>query len=103
MNPDLSKQLLNKYLSDGEDKFYKAIIFSAINKLVVINREKYQGIYPNTELLSIHDHFLLLYRREGESVYLKIAKVFRKAAHKIYRVMLKKKMTALDDRFLNLV
>ena len=36
-------------------------------------------------------------------IYLDIAKVFRKVAHKIYRVMLKKSLTPKNSKFLNLV
>lgn len=75
----------------------------ALNKLILIEKDDYKGILPNLEFIEYHDKFIILYRREGEDVYLELAKLFRKIAHKIYRVMLKKKMTPPSTKFLTLV
>ena len=104
MSADILKQeFVPKYLATGEQKFYRFILVYALNKLVLIEQKTYKGESPNLEFLGYHDRFIVLYRREGEDVYLQLAKRFRKAAHKIYRVMLKKNMTTLDSKFLNLV
>lgn len=99
----LKKEFLPKYLSNGEVKFYNFLLFYAVGKLMAIDKKEYKGIPPNLEFLEYHDQFIILYRREGEEIYLKIAKVFRRAAHKIYRIMLKKKLSPRNNKFLNLV
>jgi hypothetical protein len=104
MSVDVLKQeFIPKYLAAGEQKFYRFLLIYAINKLIAIERNVYKGEVPNLEFLGYHDRFIILYRREGEEVYLRVARLFRKAAHKIYRVMLKKKMTETNPKFLNLV
>jgi hypothetical protein len=104
MNLDLlKKELLPKFLQDGDVKFYRSLLILALNKLVLLSQDNYKGTLPNLELLDYHDQFIILYRREGDEVYLTVAKVFRRAAHKIYRIMLKKKMCNTDKRFLNLL
>lgn len=104
MGQDVLKQeFVPKYLSNGEPKFYRFLLLYALNKLIAIESGVYKGELPNLEFLNYHDRFIILYRREGDEVYLQVARVFRKAAHKIYRIMLKKKMTAVNDKFLNLV
>lgn len=104
MSVDVLKQeFVPKYLAAGEQKFYRFLLIYAINKLIAIQQDTYKGEIPNLEFLSYHDRFIILYRREGEEVYLQVARLFRKAAHKIYRIMLKKKMTEINPKFLNLV
>lgn len=99
----IKKEFLTKYVKDGEEKFYKFLITSAVNKLISIMEGKYKGKSPELEFMDYHDQFIILYRREGESVYFDLAKLFRKAAHKTYRVMLKKNLTPRNAKFLNLV
>jgi len=99
----LKKEFVPKYLAAGESKFYRFLLLYALNKLVYIEKGTYKGISPELELMGYYDQFIILYRREGEEVYLDLGRVFRRAAHKIYRVMLKKKMTEKNIKFLNLV
>lgn len=99
----LKSQFMPKYLEVGEYKFYQFLINYALNKLVLIDKNVYKGISPNLEFLEYYDRFIILYRREGDFSYLEVAKLFRKAAHKIYRIMLKKNMTQPNIKFLNLV
>lgn len=99
----LKEEFVPKYLAVGEQKFYRFLLVYALNKLIAIEREVYKGEVPNLEFLDYHDRFIILYRREGEEIYLQVARLFRKAAHKIYRVMLKKKMTEMNPKFLNVV
>ena len=99
----IKEDFVPKYVEHGEQKFYRSIIFLALQKLIAYEKGTYNGVLPNLEYLDYHDRFLILYRREGDEVYLSIAKMLRKAAHKIYRVMLKKKMTINNTKFLNLV
>lgn len=99
----LKKEFVPKYLAAGEQKFYRFLLLYALNKLIFIEKGTFKGTSPEIEFLDYYDQFIILYRREGEEVYLDLARVFRRAAHKIYRVMLKKKMTEKNVRFLNLV
>lgn len=99
----LKEGYVPKYVASGEQKFYRSIIFLALQKLILIDKGIYKGIPPNLEYMDYYDRFIILYRREGDEVYLQIAKMLRKAAHKIYRIMLKKKMTVSNAKFLNLV
>lgn len=99
----LKEEYVPKFISNGEDKFYRSLLFIAINKLVLIDRGMYKGIMPHLEYLDYYDRFICLHRREGDEIYLKIARMLRKAAHKIYRIMLKKNMTISSTKFLNLV
>ncbi len=103
MNHDfLKKEFLSKYLSLGRDKFYKSLLFYAIKK-ILSSQQQEDAISANLELLEYYDQFIILYRRDGDQNYLEVAKLLRKAAHKIYRIMLKKNLTPRNDKFLNLV
>lgn len=99
----LKKEFVPKYLAAGEPKFYRFLLFYALNKLIYIESGTYKGTSPELEFMEYYNRFIILYRREGEEVYLDLARVFRRAAHKIYRAMLKKNMTERNPKFLNLV
>lgn len=104
MNADvLKREFVDKYLSYGEIKFYRFLLFCALNKLIAIKNLSFKGESPNLEFLTLYNNSLILYRREGDDVYLQLARLFRKAGHRIYRIMLKKGMTNQDNRFLNIV
>lgn len=100
----LKKEFVHKYQAAGEpNKFYRHLLFCAIQKMVLIEQGFLKGVSPEIAFLDCHDQFIILYRREGEEHYLNIARTFRRAAHKIYRVLLKKNLTTYNPRFLNLV
>lgn len=99
----IKDSLLPKFIANGEGKFYRSIIFLALQKLILIESGTFKGMPPHLEYLEYHDKFMILYRREGDQVYCSIARMLRKAAHKIYRIMLKKNMTQKNAKFLNLV
>jgi hypothetical protein len=99
----LKDEFVAKYLQEGEQKFYRFLLVRALNKLVAIERQLYKGEAPNLELLSYYDRFIISYRREGEEAHLQMARLFRKAGHKVYRIMLRKQMTQINPKFLNLV
>lgn len=99
----LKEKFVPKYQEMGYVKFYRFLIMYALTKLVNIEKQTYKGITPELEFLNCYDQLIILYRREGEEVYLDMARTFRRAAHKIYRIMLKKNMTAHNPKFLNLV
>ncbi len=99
----LKETYLPKYLSGGKERFYRSLLTYALSKLILMKESKFGGISPDIELLQYHEIFVLLYRREGDEVFLEMSRLFRKAAHKIYRVMLKKQLTPKNLKFLNLV
>jgi hypothetical protein len=104
MNVDaLKDNFVPKFLSNGEDRFYKSLLFLAVNKLVFIQNGSYRGAPPHIEYIDYHNRFLCLYRRSGDETFLKISQLLRKAAHKIYRAMLAKNMATKDNNFLNSV
>ncbi len=99
----LKSEFVPKFLAAGERKFYRYLLVYATKKMMNIEKGNYRGVSPETILLDCYDQFIILYRREGEGIYLDLARVCRKAAHKVYRIMLKKKMVERNSRFLNLV
>ena len=104
MNADLLKErFLSQYLTYGKDKFYKALLLVALNKLVLIEKKAFKGITPEIEYLNFYENFLILYRRENDETYLEISTIFRQLAHKIYYIMLKKGFTKFNKKFLNVV
>jgi hypothetical protein len=104
MNADfLKKEFLTKYTSLGTDKFYKSLLAYSVKKMVVVQKENNGPILTHVELLDYSDQFIILYRREGDVNCLEISKIFRKIAHKLYRILLKNSLTNKNDKFLNLV
>lgn len=109
MIPDDTKKLfLTKFSNFGSEKFYKFLLNYGVNKIITFaelkkNKSEQGNISPELELLDYHDKFVILFRRENDNSYLEMAKLFRKAAHKIYVIMLKKDMIVKNNRFLNLV
>lgn len=99
----MSNAFIEKYKQIGEQKFYRFLLTYALNKLLLVNAGTSKTISPELEFLEYYEKFMSLYRRDGDAMHLEIAKCFRKAAHKIYRIMLKKDMTARNAKFLNLV
>jgi len=104
MNLDLlKKEFLPRYLAVGEQEFYKFLLVFAMTRLVAIEKGDYKGSTPDLEFLQYYEGFIILYRREGDENYINAARLFRKAAHKINRLMLKKNMTVKSPKFLTLV
>ncbi len=99
----IKQEYFPKYIANGEQKFYKSILLLALQELILIQKGSFKGNPPHIKYLDFYDMFIVLYRREGNESYIKIAKILRRAAHKIYRVMLKKNMTKKNIRFLNLI
>ena len=97
-----SYDFVSKFKSMGTERFYRFLISYGIGKLVQI-KDGYNNTLPEIELLSYHDRFMIAYRKSGEPDCLLLAKIFRRAAHKIYRASLKSNLTKKDTRFLNVV
>lgn len=104
LDADALNQLVHKYKEIGEYRFYRFLMLQALNALVSLEKDTLVGAPPNLEFLNYYDRFIILYRREGDPAQLEVARIFRKIAHKVYRIMLKKDMIpAPDKKFLNLV
>jgi hypothetical protein len=99
---NVKQEFIEKYLSEGDEKFYRFLLFFATSQLASTDK-LLKDAQPNLKYLEYHDYFIILYRREGEYNYLKLARLFRRAGHRIYRVMLKKGLTPVNSKFLNLV
>jgi hypothetical protein len=99
----LKLEFVPRYISMGEQKFYRFLLAYASKKIVLMRESKFFSTSPEVDLLDCHDKFIILYRREGDETYLDIACCFRKAAHKIYRVMLKQNLATKNNRFLNII
>lgn len=99
----LKTEYVPKYLAGGEAKLYRYLLMVALNKLISIEKVAYKGISPELEFMNCYDQFIILYRREGDNIYLDLARIFRRVAHKIYRVLLKKELIQPNNRFLNVV
>lgn len=102
-NSAVKHDFLNKYRLVGNERFYKFLLAFGIDRLIKLRDGVSKGTNPEIEFLEYYDHFLVLYRRSGEGDYLDLAKIFRRAAHKIYRAALKSNMTEKNPRFLNVV
>lgn len=104
MNADfLKKEFIEKYKTLGYEKFYKFLLVYSVKRLIILEKKELIVPPPHLELLDICNQFIILYRREGDKDFLEVSKIFRKVAHKIYRIMLKKNLTNKCEKFLNLV
>jgi hypothetical protein len=92
-----------QYNAFGAERFYRFLFSEASAEIAKIKDGEYKGTSPELRLLESSERFLQLFRREGNSVYLDLSRIFRRAGHRIYRVMLKAKMIGKSTKFLNLV
>lgn len=98
---NIKKLFITKYAAIGEEKFYKFLISYALGKIVESSDQN--KFNPALELIDYYEMFLKLYRREGEEIHLELAKQFRRAGHRVYRIMRNKNMMDKSSKFLNLV
>jgi hypothetical protein len=96
------KEITARYQQQGNDRFYRSLLASAIDKLAN-GKANVDITSPEIELINQAAHFLSLYRKTGLDVYLDMSRCFRKAGHKIYRLMLKKSLIHRNPKFLQLV
>lgn len=96
-------EFVDKYRAIGAQRFYNFVLTFGIEKLIRLKEEEQKGKSPEVEFLEYYERFLSFYRRGAGKEYLEIAKLFRKAAHKIYRVALKQKIAEKNIKFLNIV
>ena len=106
MSINIELDFVSKFNTIGSESFYNWLLSNAIFKAakrVESKDKKTRGPSPEIELLNQYDYFLTLYRKRGEPIHLEIAILCRKAAHKIYRAMVKQNLTERNARFLNSV
>jgi hypothetical protein len=99
----LKKDHLTTFLTLGDEKFYNLLLFISVSKLVYLQKNSLKDKSPEIEFLDYYEENLTLYRRNGEQIYLDLAKIFRRAANKVYRSLLKKKLIKRSDKFLNVI
>jgi hypothetical protein len=101
---DQIKDIVDRYNSMGEDNFYNHLVMGSMEKIAELRKTKeFLSIGPEGELLKIHDKFLQIFRRTGERVYLEIAILLRRCAHKVYRTLLNQKLINSNAKFLRIV
>jgi len=93
-------KLIDKYNELGEDKFYHFLLVFALKYSVTHDKD---NTTADIYLLNMHDELIFMYRKSGTKNYLDIAKIFRKAANKVYRIFIKKELVVKNTRFLNIV
>ncbi len=103
MQKETQNSLISKYRAIGKHNFYHFLLANSISKLVYYKNDNYTGTPPALELLEQSQYLLMMYRRSCEEDLIEMSKIFRRAAHKIYLVMLKKDLMIKSDKFLNLV
>ena len=103
MDDNFKNALVKSYLENGESIFYKKLLANSIKKITFLLQDSNKKNFPHKELLDVSNFFLQAYRSEGDEIYLNICKICRKAAHKVYRVLLKKHLIKENNNFLNLV
>lgn len=87
--------MLKKY---GEEGLYRRTIGAGFLRLAKIED-------PDVEIMDYSDSFFALYRRTGEEEYFSIGKALRRAAHAIYRELMRQNKNKKPDfqRFLNAI
>jgi hypothetical protein len=95
--------LKDQFINDGSTKFYNKLLYLGLQKVVLISNNSLKGAYPHLEYLSFYDKLYLLYKQNGEEIYLDMAKVFRKASNKMYRILLKKNFVEKNNKFFNII
>lgn len=97
----LSEEVCKKYLlklkNYGEEGLYRRIVGEAFIKL-----DKQSN--PPQLILDYSNAFFQLFRRTGQEEFFIIGKVLRRAAHVIYRELVRQNKTKVDyKRFLNVI
>lgn len=96
----LNEEIIEKYIDllkiKGENGVFRRAVASGIMRFA-------SNPSPELEILDISDAFFSLYRRTGENDYFLLGRSLRRAAHKVYRFLLKSKNKPINMRFLNIV
>ncbi len=72
------KNNITQLTKRGEDGFYRHLVAVGVKRSVSIQ-------HPEEEFLQMADSFLQLNRRTGEQIHADLYRLFRRAAHALYR------------------
>lgn len=97
---DLRSLFLEKFIIVGDHDFYIFLIEYGFQR---INSYQANELSPEKELMNLYFTFLDYYRAEENEYYFSIAKHCRRAAHAIYREMIRQEVVEYNPGFLNLV
>lgn len=87
------KKILDK---KGEEGFYRHAVATGIKLSVKTD-------HPEIDMLDLADCFLLLNRQTGEPLYSDFARIFRRAAHTLFRQFNKEEDKQISKKFLRAV
>jgi hypothetical protein len=98
----LKNTTLNHYTNllkaKGRDGVYSELIGDGLLKGIT------PGANPDLDMLLVSESFFALYRGSGEEGYFELGKVFRRAAHTVYRRLLKlNENKKTSEKFLHMV
>lgn len=101
MLKEISNKVKTEYLhtlrKHGHEAAYRRAIGNAFIRLKDTN-------HPEIELLDLSEAFLTLYRRSGDGNYFALSRIIRRAAHAVYRELLRMGHNdEINARFLNVV
>src|SRR5689334_14870938 len=98
INKDLQIKYLNMLHQLGENGLFRRAVGTGLIESENIND-------PDLEILNLADAFFALHRRTGDENYFTIAKVLRRAAHVIYRELMRQNKDKKPNfqRFLNVI
>lgn len=97
MNPANKKSILTLYKSIGNNKLYKVLISTGIYEIAN------GSIDIDDKYLDFYKSHLALYRRGEDEDNLSISKIYRRAAHKLNRILIKIGKKPKSAKFLRLV
>lgn len=81
----------------GEVRLYERAVGDGIKRFA-------HGVKnPEIELLDLAEAFFMAHRRGEDEVFFTIGRALRRAAHTLYRTLLRRKSSQLNPRFLNVV
>jgi|JI7StandDraft_1071085.scaffolds.fasta_scaffold540891_2 hypothetical protein len=96
----MENEILKLY-ERGSEVLYAKLILDALSKIKSLPESREE--YPDLLLLKMAEAYLGIYRRDQQKKMLEISKVFRRAGHKVHRILVKKKKIKKNRKFLNIV
>lgn len=101
MAKNISEESIKNYIErlnkNGEEAFYRHLIAIGVKRSVNVKN-------PENEMMDMSESFLQLNRRTGEEVYAVFYRLFRRAAHTLYRQLdNKNSQKKSNNRFLHAV
>jgi hypothetical protein len=91
------KNYLEMLVLHGEEGLYRRTISMGIMRYAANVK------HPEIDILDLSDAFFVVYKKEEIENYYIIGRVLRRAAHTLYRKLLKSKNNKINTRFLNAI